>query len=224
MMSQFRPFLCESWLGHARSRSLGCRISLQGYRIHITKIHQETREWHIYMYTHDTYIYIYIYVGFYQFMIWYYMKSYQLSQHYQTYTQGLELPQDRQGLPHDLRSLLTFHFLIIYNHIWKSPQQLQRGAWPAGTFPGRLSAALGHGSQRMQPGPCRNREQQGCGDQGWAGQGSSMHQSRDKKAWLPGRCNTMCHQELAGLRPNPMGHDKCPAARIVQLHAIHIRI
>ena len=51
MMSQFRPFPCESWLGHARSRM----FSLQGYcRRHITKIHQETREWHnhIYIYIH----------------------------------------------------------------------------------------------------------------------------------------------------------------------------
>ena len=40
MMSHFRPFPCEFWLGHARSR-IGCPISLQGYcRRHITKIHQ----------------------------------------------------------------------------------------------------------------------------------------------------------------------------------------
>ena len=30
--------------------------------------------------------------------------TYVISQHHQTHTQGLELPQDRQGLPHDLRS------------------------------------------------------------------------------------------------------------------------
>ena len=38
--------------------------------------------------------------------------TYVISQHHQTYTQGLELPQDRQGLPHDLRSLSALNFLI----------------------------------------------------------------------------------------------------------------
>ena len=61
------------------------------------------------------YVYIYIYVDIYlsiHYMILYgIVLTYVISQHHQTYTQGLELPQDRQGLPHDLRSwIIRFSF------------------------------------------------------------------------------------------------------------------
>ena len=62
--------------------------------------------------------------------------TYVISQHHQTYTQGLELPQDRQGLPHDLRSLSTFSFpcIIIFEKVLNNYKRVH-------DQPGRFLAA-----------------------------------------------------------------------------------
>ena len=88
---------------------LGCRISLQAFcGRHITKIHQETREWHIESFTHTYIYYIMICISWFlsthDMVLYGIVLTYVISQHHQTYTQGLELPQDRQGFPHDLIS------------------------------------------------------------------------------------------------------------------------
>ena len=130
---------------------LGCRISLQGYcRRHITKIHQETREWHIYNHIYN-HIYIYnhihiLYICIYILLCWFLsihdmilygiVLTYVISQHHQTHTQGLELPQDRQGLPHDLRSWFI-HFSFPYTIMFEnSPpkQEETRGCMTTGRF------------------------------------------------------------------------------------------
>ena len=130
---------CESWLGHARSRMSNLIASILRETYHQDSPRNQGMAY-IIIHTHTYIYYIMIYISWFlsihDMVLYGIVLTYVISQHHQTHTQGLELPQDRQGLPHDLRSWFihfSFPYIIMFEN---SPpkQEETRGCMTTGRF------------------------------------------------------------------------------------------